>query len=87
MAMDKEHSLIECREILSRISEYIDGDMEPGLCDEIRRHLEDCRDCDNFIDSVKKTVELYKRDHKPMPPAARSNLHKILEEQCKKMNC
>jgi len=83
--MEKNHSLIECHEILERISDYIDGDAEPEVCEEIRRHLEGCDDCDNFIDSVEKTVELFRRDSVPMPSEKKKNLHRILREQCGKM--
>ena len=48
----------DCREIFARLSEYLDEDLEPGLCDELERHLDDCPPCRAFLDSLRRTVDL-----------------------------
>ena len=49
----------DCRHLLESLSDYVDGDLEAALCDEIERHLDDCEDCKIVIDTLEKTVYLY----------------------------
>ena len=48
-----------CHNLLSSLSEFVDGDLDPLLCDEIERHMADCENCQIVINTLKKTVELY----------------------------
>jgi len=82
--MTHEYSL-ECRRIFEQISDFIDGEAAPEVCRHIEEHLKGCRDCDNFIDSVRKTVELYRKESSYMPEEARTELHRLMEEQCREL--
>jgi len=31
-----------CRELFERLSEYLDGELSPDICQEISRHMEGC---------------------------------------------
>jgi predicted anti-sigma-YlaC factor YlaD len=53
----EEHN---CRYLLDSLSEYIDGDAAVEVCAEIERHLEDCENCRIVVDSLRKTVYLYR---------------------------
>ena len=35
----------ECAQALARVYEYLDGEMSPGDCAQIREHIEDCAPC------------------------------------------
>ena len=48
-----------CHNLLSSLSAFVDGDLDPLLCDEIERHMADCENCQIVINTLKKTVELY----------------------------
>ena len=48
-----------CRHLLTSLSEFVDGDLDPVLCEEIERHMTDCENCQIVINTLKKTVELY----------------------------
>jgi anti-sigma factor RsiW len=48
-----------CRDLLASISDYADGSLEEGLCQELDRHLADCDDCQVVVDTLRKTIELY----------------------------
>ncbi len=50
---------MNCQELLEKISEYIDKDIDPTLCQEIEEHVEDCEPCVAFINTLKKTVEMF----------------------------
>jgi predicted anti-sigma-YlaC factor YlaD len=52
-----------CKQILSKLSDYLDHDLEPALCEYIDQHLEHCPECKAFINTFRKTVELIKKRH------------------------
>jgi len=48
----------DCKEMFALLSEYLDEELEPAQCDEIRKHLNDCPPCIEFLESLKRTVSL-----------------------------
>lgn len=48
-----------CRELLSTLSEYVDGALGEELCTEIERHMAGCNNCRIVVDSLRKTIYLY----------------------------
>jgi predicted anti-sigma-YlaC factor YlaD len=59
--MNERHN---CKYLLDSLSEYIDGELNQSICDEIDRHLEECDDCRIVVNTLEKTVYLY---HKTTP--------------------
>lgn len=53
------HRHEECRHLLGSLSDYLDGDLEQVLCDEIELHMEECENCRIVIDTLRKTIDLY----------------------------
>ena len=49
-----------CKSLLGSLSDYVDGDAQDEICREIERHLSDCEDCRVVVDTLKKTVYLYR---------------------------
>lgn len=49
-----------CIHLLNSLSSYIDGELEASLCVELEKHLEDCENCTIVVDSLRKTVMLYR---------------------------
>ena len=47
---------MRCRQLIDKISEYIDGELDPELVRELERHLEHCEDCRIVVDTTHKTV-------------------------------
>lgn len=41
---------ITCEEALSRVYEYLDGELEPEMQERIHRHVEICRRCYPYFD-------------------------------------
>ena len=41
---------MDCDELLKQLNEYVDGNLEPGVCDEFRAHLKDCNPCQVVVD-------------------------------------
>jgi len=75
--MDHNH----CRHLLGALSDYIDGELGSALCSEIEQHLQGCEDCRIVVDSLRKTVYLYKvtADTPGMPTDVRERLYKRLD--------
>ena len=68
-----------CRDNLGILSEYLDGELGPELCDEIERHMAECGNCRVMVDTLRKTIILY-RDygHQPLPEDAKARLYAVL---------
>ena len=49
-----------CKEMLGSLSDYIDGDLEAQLCAEIEQHMAGCGNCRVVVDTLSKTVSLYR---------------------------
>jgi RNA polymerase sigma-70 factor (ECF subfamily) len=47
-----------CPDVLMRFSRYLEGDIEPAVCAEMERHLDECPRCRGACDSLKRTVAL-----------------------------
>ncbi len=61
---------MECKELFSLLSRYIDADLKPESCAEIERHLEGCEPCVAFVNTLRRTAELcrqYQPEDLPRP--------------------
>ena len=50
----------DCKKYFERISEYLDGELEDEISNEIETHLKDCPECRECLESLKKTIQLCK---------------------------
>ena len=71
----------ECSEIFAKLSEYLDGELPPNVCETMAHHIEGCGPCVEFLESLKKSVELSKRSTKQIPSATlKAEVRTQLEE-------
>ena len=69
-----------CHDLLSGLSDYLDGEASSELCAKIDRHLAECGKCRVVVDTLRQTVILYRRLPQPaMPETARERLYKRLD--------
>jgi len=69
-----------CRHLLGDLSDYLDGEASAELCAEIERHLADCADCRVMLDTLRKTMLLYRGLPQPdLSPQARERLYQALD--------
>ena len=75
-----------CHELLSQLSDYVDGELDDALCIEIERHMAECDRCHIVIDTLRKTVELC-RAYEPsaMPKPLTDRARAQLESAWRKM--
>lgn len=78
MSSDDTAARRNCRELFAQLSDYIDGDLDPGICEEIDRHMEGCDPCVAFVESLRRTVKLVEtHPGEPLPDGLR---HELLEQ-------
>jgi anti-sigma factor (TIGR02949 family) len=70
-----------CHDLLASLSEYIDGSLDESLCAEIDRHIADCEDCRIVVDTLRKTIYLYRMTAQdpPVPYEVRERLYHHLD--------
>ncbi len=68
-----------CREIKDKLSAYLDGELETALCAEIEQHLKGCDNCRVVVDTLNKTITLYRNyGQAAVPPEAHEQLTRVL---------
>lgn len=74
-----------CKDHLGALSDYLDGDLTPEFCTEIERHLAECGNCRIVVDTLRKTVMLYRAyGHEEVPDDAKARLFAVLELEQKR---
>lgn len=75
------HDHENCEQLLGSLSEYIDGELTPDLCEEIEKHLAGCDDCRVVLNTTKRTIDLVHAPiEKPdLPDDVRERLFKRLK--------
>ncbi len=59
---------MKCDELLKALNDFVDGDIDPGICEEFEHHLEGCNPCQIVVDNIRGTIRLYRdRDPYEMP--------------------
>lgn len=53
--------MIACSDTVAMLSGYLDGELDPKVCDVIKKHLEGCTKCRVVFDSFTKTVTIYRQ--------------------------
>lgn len=77
-AHDPHHA--SCREILGSLSLYLNGEAEDKLCREIERHIAECENCRIVVDTLAKTISLYREHaHTSLPGDAKRRLFMALD--------
>ena len=73
---------MNCKGVIREISNYIDGELELTMKQELERHLQHCEDCTMVVDQTKLTVEIF-CDSRPvdLPREVKSRLHEVLRRK------
>lgn len=50
---------MNCEGVIHELSNYIDGELEPAVQQELERHLADCEECCLIVVQTRKTVEIF----------------------------
>ena len=76
---------MKCEELLMQLNEYVDGTVDPAICEEFEKHMAGCDPCQVVVDNIRKTITLY-RNGQPyeLPVEFRTKLHAMLRERWQK---
>ena len=73
---------MKCADLLRMLNDYVDGDIDPGICKEFEKHLAGCNPCKIVVDNVRKTITLYRKASVyDLPAPFRARLHQVLREK------
>jgi len=74
------HDSDGCQHLLGDLSDYLDSEVSAELCAEIEEHMDGCDNCQVVIDTMRKTILLYREMPQPdMPDSVRQRLYKALD--------
>jgi anti-sigma factor RsiW len=79
---------VECEALFAALSEYLDAELSSGECEGMRAHLASCPECIRFLDSLRRTVELCRRQPPAaMPPPLSESARRELWEAFQRSRC
>jgi len=72
---------LNCKHVIREISNYIDGELDPALKQELERHLAHCEDCTMIVDQTRKTIQIFSGSEPVnLPSDVKSRLHTALRK-------
>ncbi|MGN6554368.1 MAG: anti-sigma factor family protein [Verrucomicrobiota bacterium] len=75
---------MKCEELLQMLNEYVDGTVDPTICEEFEKHMAGCNPCQVVVDNIRKTITLYKGGERyELPLKFRQQLHACLRRRWK----
>jgi anti-sigma factor RsiW len=75
----------KCHDFINDLNDYIDGEIEPGLCEELERHIGQCDKCRIMVDTLRQTVKLCCEGKEvELPTHLKTSLNDLLREKWKK---
>jgi len=73
---------MKCEELLKMLNEYVDGTVDPSVCEEFEKHMAGCNPCQVVVDNIRQTITLYKNGRPyELPASFRTRLHAALRER------
>jgi RNA polymerase sigma-70 factor (ECF subfamily) len=76
-----EQRSAECRELFSNLSEYLDGRVEPKICEAMRGHIEACPACVAFLQELRMAIDQCRSLVIPCDPTVSLRLRAILTKE------
>lgn len=49
-----------CDKLKKALAEFLDGELEAEICEQIERHMIECPDCEIVVSSTRRTLALYR---------------------------
>lgn len=77
--------MADCHKLIAQLADFVDGDLDPKLCRQLKAHLKGCRNCRIMLDRLTMTVKLCKQGEcKDLPPELQEQLSNCLEDRWKR---
>jgi len=77
--------MVMCRDVVENIIGYIEAELDDKTLDELERHLHECPECQAFVRTYKKMLELTGklRERTFVTPEIRQRLKELLKSKLK----
>ena len=73
--------VMQCAEVWREVSNFLDGDLDPGMRAAMEEHFRGCRSCTAVLNGAKNVIELYGDERMlEVPLGFSQRLHRRLEE-------
>jgi hypothetical protein len=73
--------VVSCEEVWREVSNYLDGEVEPGLRLAIEKHVRGCQRCTAVVDGTRNVLQLYGDERMlEVPLGFGQRLHRRLDE-------
>jgi anti-sigma factor RsiW len=70
---------LNCKNAIKEISDYLDGELDPVVRQQLAQHLSECKECTIIVSQTKLTVELFcDAEMVPLPEQVSTRLHQAL---------
>jgi len=71
-----------CKQLFEKMSEYLDGELDPDLVSFAEDHVSTCTECEENIELMKKSLQLIKNQApEKFPDDVRDQLRKALRKE------
>lgn len=57
----------ECNENWQELCNYLEEDFDSTICQDLKDHLETCPDCRENVESIRNTVDIFKKSNPDVP--------------------
>ncbi len=72
---------LSCGKVYEHLCENLDSKLDSESCRQIKAHIKGCKNCSALLDSLKKTVYLYKQYPSPeLPQQLREKLFEVIRK-------
>ncbi len=79
-----EMATMKCQDLLKMLNEYVDGTVDPAICEEFEKHMAGCNPCQVVVDNIHQTITLYRHGQPfELPAPFRDKLHATLRARWK----
>src|SRR5260221_3167588 len=76
-----EAMVVSCEEVWREVSNYLDGEVEPGLRVAVQEHIRSCTRCAAVLDGTRNVLQLYGDERMlEVPLGFSQRLHQRLDE-------
>ena len=80
-ARNEQPKPMRCRELFASLSDYMDGLVDDSMCDRMGTHLQDCKPCLAFLESLENVIRQCRSYQPSCGPANREELRQKLLQQ------
>ena len=72
---------LTCQEVMDQLADYLDSDSQAELVEEVNLHVGSCVNCRVEVDTLRRTIMIYRCEERVMLPAELDERLRVALEQ------